>query len=173
MRYAILFLSTYRQEYHRTRMAFNTLLRKATIADANAIANVYLASRKKFIFFAPLVHTDNDIHEWVREDLLPSEQVIVAEEKGAIVGMMSLTIDEGVGRIRQLYILPKAVGQGIGTSMVKMAKSILGSRIQLYTFQENSGARRFYERHGFHAIEFSDGSNNEENCPAVLYEWNE
>lgn len=54
--------------------------------------------------------------------------------------------------------------------MIKEAKSILGSPIQLYTFQENRGARRFYERHGFIAISFDDGSGNEENCPAVLCE---
>ena len=154
-------------------MTFNPLLRKATVADANAIADVYLASRKEFVFFAPLVHTDESIHQWVREVLLPSEQVIVAEENGVIIGMMSLISDEGMGRIRQLYILPAAVGHGIGTLLVKMAKSVLGPPIQLYTFQENIGARRFYERHGFQAIEFSDGSDNEENCPAVLYEWNE
>ena len=54
-------------------MTFNPLLRKATIADANAIANVYLASRKEFVFFAPLVHTDESIRQWVREVLLLSE----------------------------------------------------------------------------------------------------
>jgi ribosomal protein S18 acetylase RimI-like enzyme len=42
--------------------------------------------------------------------------------------------------------------------------------IRLYTFQENVQARRFYERHGFVAIRFSDGSSNEERCPDVLYE---
>jgi hypothetical protein len=34
----------------------------------------------------------------------------------------------------------------------------------------NAGARRFYERHGFSAIEFTDGSANEERCPDVLFE---
>ena len=42
--------------------------------------------------------------------------------------------------------------------------------IRLYTFQANVGARRFYERHGFVAIEFTDGHANEERCPDVLYE---
>lgn len=147
------------------------LLRKATLADAHAIAHVYLTSRKELVFFAPLVHTDESIHQWIREVLLPNEQVIVAEEKGAIIGMMSLTHNEGIGKISQLYIIPSAIGHGVGTLMIKMAKSILGSPIRLYTFQENSGARRFYERHGFQAIEFNDGSGNEENCPAILYEW--
>jgi ribosomal protein S18 acetylase RimI-like enzyme len=85
--------------------------------------------------------------------------------------MMSLTKDEGIGQVRQLYILPDVVGHGVGTLMINMAKSILGSPIRLYTFQENIGAKRFYERHGFRAIGFDDGSGNEENCPAMLYEW--
>ena len=71
--------------------------------------------------------------------------------------MMSLTYDEGIGRITQLYMHPDAVGHGVGTLMIKKAKSILGSPIQLYTFQENDGAIRFYERHGFQAIGFDDG----------------
>lgn len=149
----------------------NPLFRKATIEDANAIANVYLASRKELVSFAPLIHTDESIHQWVRNDLLTEELVIVAEDKGIIIGMMSLIKDEGMGWIRQLYIHPNAVGHGVGTLMINMAKSILGSPIRLYTFQENIGAKRFYERHGFQAIGFDDGSGNEENCPAVLYEW--
>ncbi len=152
-------------------MSYNPILRKATMADATDIANVYLASRKEFISFAPLIHTDHSIHQWVLEDLLIDEQVIVAEEGGVIIGMMSLTSDEGMGRVRQLYISPSAVGKGVGTLMIKMAKLILGPPIRLYTFQENMGARRFYERHGFQFKEFNDGSGNEENCPAVLYEW--
>jgi len=152
-------------------MTYNLLLRKASIADANDIANVYLTSRKKLVAFAPLVHSDESVRQWVCKDLLFNEEVIVAEENSTIIGMMSLTKHEGIGRIRQLYILPSAVGHGVGSAMIKMAKSTLGSPIQLYTFQENIGARRFYERHGFEAIEFNDSSENEENCPAVLYEW--
>lgn len=152
-------------------MKINPVLRKATLEDADAIANVYLSSRKKFVPFAPLVHTDDSVFQWIRNVLIPEEQVIVAEEMGIVIGMMSLTNDKRAGRINQFYIHPDAVGQGVGTVMIKMAKSMLGSPIQLYTFQENIGARRFYERHGFQAVEFDDGSGNEENCPAVLYEW--
>jgi hypothetical protein len=32
-------------------------------------------------------------------------------------------------------------------------------------------ARAFYERHGFVAIEFGDGSGNEAGQPDVFYEW--
>ena len=41
----------------------------------------------------------------------------------------------------------------------------------LWTFQKNEGARRFYERHGFDAVELTDGSGNMEREPDVRYAW--
>ena len=42
--------------------------------------------------------------------------------------------------------------------------------VKLWTFQRNAGARRFYERNGFVAVEFGDGTGNEEREPDVRYE---
>jgi len=39
-------------------MTQKILLRTASLADAKAITDIYLASRKKLISFAPLVHSD-------------------------------------------------------------------------------------------------------------------
>ena len=85
--------------------------------------------------------------------------------------MMVLLIDEEIGWIEQLYLHPDVVGRGIGAKLVERAKAELGSPIRLYTFQGNQRAIRFYERHGFNAIQYGDGSGNEENCPDILYEW--
>ncbi|MDP9464580.1 MAG: GNAT family N-acetyltransferase, partial [Actinomycetota bacterium] len=41
--------------------------------------------------------------------------------------------------------------------------------LQLWTFESNDRARRFYERHGFTAVEFTDGAGNEERWPDVRY----
>jgi hypothetical protein len=41
--------------------------------------------------------------------------------------------------------------------------------VKLHCFQANTGARRFYERHGFRAEVFGDGSGNEEGLPDILY----
>jgi ribosomal protein S18 acetylase RimI-like enzyme len=152
-------------------MTQKRLLRKATLADAMTISNIYLASRNKFISFAPLVHSDKSILKWIREILIPAGQMIVAEENGIIVGMMALSKKEGMGWIDQLYLSPETVGRGIGTLLVEAAKSMLGSPICLHTFQENVEARRFYEKHGFQIVKLTDGSENEENCPDILYEW--
>jgi len=41
--------------------------------------------------------------------------------------------------------------------------------LQLWTFQANREARRFYERHGFTAVEETDGTTNEERLPDMRY----
>ena len=148
--------------------------RPATDSDAEQVASVYLASRRAFVAFAPMAHTDDEVRDWVANILIPSGGVSVAVDRGsddAIVGMMAVSRQGGVGWIDQLYLHPSVVGRGIGSRFVERAKDSLGSPIRLYTFQENAGARRFYERHGFRAIAFSDGADNEEHCPDVLYEW--
>jgi hypothetical protein len=73
--------------------------------------------------------------------------------------------------VDQLYLLPALVGRGIGTRLLELARSTLVPPIRLYTFQCNQPARIFYERRGFEAIAFGDGSGNEERCPDILYEW--
>ena len=64
---------------------------------------------------------------------------------------------------------PALVNQGIGTLLLTHAMRTLALPICLYTFQANTGARRFYERYGFVPMEFTDGQANEERCPDVLY----
>jgi GNAT superfamily N-acetyltransferase len=148
--------------------------RPATDADAEGVASVFLASRKAFVAFAPVAHADDDVRAWAANVLIPGGGVSVAVAAGsreAVVGMMAVSKKDGVAWIDQLYLLPSVVGRGIGTRFIERAKESLGGRIRLYTFQENAGARRFYQRHGFRAVAFSDGSDNEEHCPDVLYEW--
>jgi ribosomal protein S18 acetylase RimI-like enzyme len=152
-------------------MSTSLIFRSATQSDAKGIAKVYLSSRKEFVPFAPIAHSDEAVFQWIRDILIPDHHVVVVEQNSSIIGMMALSKIEGTGWINQLYLHPNAVGQGIGSKLIERAKAELGSPIRLYTFQENQGAIRFYERHGFKAIQYSDGSENEENCPDVLYEW--
>ena len=147
------------------------IFRMATAADAPAVSEVYLASRKTFLPYAPLAHSDDEVRNYVSQILIPTMEVIVPLINGKIVGMIALSQEAGTGWIEQFYMHPSVAGKGIGTQMLEMAKDRMGAPIRLYTFQANQGARRFYERHGFQAIAFGDGSDNEERCPDVLYEW--
>lgn len=152
-------------------MSNSPSFRRATQSDAEALTQVYLSSRKKFVSFAPIPHSDEAVYQWIRNVMIPNNQVTLVEQDDKIIGMMALLTEEGMGWIEQLYVHPDFVGCGIGTKLIERAKVELASPIRLYTFQQNQDAIRFYERHGFKAIQYSDGSGNEEKCPDVLYEW--
>ena len=148
----------------------NVDFRAATAADADAVADVYLRSRKELVACAPLAHSDQNVREWIRRTLIPTGCTTVAVVDGLTVGLMAVSNDGRYGWIDHLYLLPGWIGRGIGTQLLDRAHRELSSPIRLYTFQCNHAARHFYERRGFKAIAFGDGSGNEEKCPDILYE---
>ena len=87
-----------------------------------------------------------------------------------MVGVLALSSDAEHTWIDQLYVAPARVGKGIGSALLKYALDTAPGVLRLYTFQENSRAPEFFERHGFAVIAFSNGDGNEEQCPDVLYE---
>jgi GNAT superfamily N-acetyltransferase len=91
----------------------------------------------------------------------------VAEHHSEPVGLLVL---DG-GELDQLYLDPDYTGRGIGSMLVRFAQERRPAGLALWTFQSNRGARRFYERHGFVAVEYTDGHGNEERAPDVRYVW--
>ncbi|MBR0715712.1 GNAT family N-acetyltransferase [Bradyrhizobium liaoningense] len=74
------------------------------------------------------------------------------------------------GWVEQLYVLPGAQGRGVGTRLLEIAKRDC-DQLELWTFQRNERARRFYEASGFTLIEQTDGARNEEKEPDARYLW--
>lgn len=146
------------------------LLRTATAKDADRVADILIGARATFMPYAPSAHSEPEVREWIASQLLPAGGVIVVEEAGQVAGAMATAAEEGFSWITQMWIDPARVGKGLGSLLLMHAMQTLARPVRLYTFQQNAGARRFYERHGFTAIEFTDGENNEEKCPDVLYE---
>jgi GNAT superfamily N-acetyltransferase len=144
-------------------------LRPATDADASGVFDVLYSSRKEFLPYACL-RTEDDIRQWTRKVLIPGGGVDIASADGKIVGVVATAQDDGMGWITQLYVAPAHVGRGVGTLLISHALASLPRPLRLWCFQRNTRARRFYERRGFEAIRFTDGSGNEERCPDVLYE---
>ena len=95
----------------------------------------------------------------------------VLDNDNATLAYMTLELRSDGGWIDQLYVHPDATSRGYGTELLALAKRELPAPIRLYTFQQNAGARRFYERVGFVIEQLSDGLMNEERCPDVLYRW--
>jgi ribosomal protein S18 acetylase RimI-like enzyme len=145
-------------------------LRAAHAADAAAIADVLLVSRRTFLPYLAAPRSDDEIRGWVRDTVLPTEQLTVAVAGGAVVGFLAVRERDDITWITHLYLLPSHVGQGIGSSLLERALASERRPVRLYAFQQNEAARRFYERHGFVAIAFSEGSTNEERSPDVLFE---
>lgn len=148
-------------------MADEIVIRPARAADAEAIAEVWLAAFRETYAF-PLAHTDAEVRGWVRTGLLPATDTWVAAVGERVVAFMSLR-----GRtVEQLYVRRPWTGRGIGSRLLAVAKERRPEGLELWTFQVNAGARRFYERHGFVVVEMTDGSANEEGQPDVRYAWN-
>ena len=148
----------------------NVQLRAATQADAQVVATILIRTRAEFMPYAPAAHSEAEIRTWVREELIPGGGVVVATFENAPIGVMATSTAGGFAWITQLAVAPELVGRGVGSRLLAYALAELASPIRLYTFQANTAARRFYERHGFVAIELTDGQGNEERCPDVLYE---
>jgi GNAT superfamily N-acetyltransferase len=151
-------------------------IRPATADDAAAVADVYLASFHATYDFA-LAHTDDEVRGWIRDVLVPAGGTWVAvDAAGDVVGMMAVEPGQAgepgePGELDQLYVRPDRLGEGIGRRLLEIAREQSQDGLRLYTFQVNARARRFYERNGFVAEWFGDGSANEERQPDVRYVW--
>jgi GNAT superfamily N-acetyltransferase len=143
------------------------VLRPGLLEESDEIAAVFVASRRASVpAIPPLLHDDDDVRQWLPTKMRAARATWVAETQGALVAFMIL----GEGSIEHLYAAPGWTGRGIGARLVTLAQADQRA-LQLWAFQANHGARRFYERHGFVVVEETDGRNNEERTPDVRYEW--
>ena len=147
-------------------------IRIARHTDAVECAQVYLRSRAFALPTVPLVHPEREVRRWMADEVVGRTDMWVAEVDGTIVALMVLDpVRDQQGWIEHLYLDPAWMGRGLGDKLVALAKERFVGGLQLWTFQANEPARRFYERHGFVAEELTDGAGNEERSPDVRYRW--
>lgn len=147
------------------------MLRRATLEDVDALAAILRAAMRGAMPWLPDLHTPEDDRRFLREIVLPNEEVWVVEREGPIVGFAALGSREGVDFLQHIYVSPEHQSRGVGTELINRAKKRRPTGFRLWVFQKNEGARRFYERHGLRLVELTDGSGNEEKEPDALYEW--
>jgi 8-oxo-dGTP pyrophosphatase MutT (NUDIX family)/ribosomal protein S18 acetylase RimI-like enzyme len=150
------------------------VVRRAEAADAAAVAALYLRSRRHAMPTVMSPHTDDDVREWVAAHLVAEQETWVAELAGVVVGVLTLSAAAPHGSglvVDQLYVDPPWIGRGLGRSLVEHAKQRSAGRLELWTFQVNAAARRFYAREGFVEVDWTDGAGNEEHEPDVRCRW--
>jgi ribosomal protein S18 acetylase RimI-like enzyme len=142
-------------------------LRRGERADVDELARIEHACYSEMTYLPPIPTLD-EYRAFVGNVLLPNQEVWVAEDdEGRIVGWASLTD----GSLEHIYVDPEVQDRGIGSTILAKVMELMPAGFSLWTFQKNEGARRFYDRHGLHAVEFTDGSGNMEREPDVRYEW--
>jgi putative acetyltransferase len=140
-------------------------VRRAVPADADAIAALFTASFR-LLTFLPMLHSEEEDREFIATMLMPAAEIWVAADASGIVSFVAL---EGEV-VRLLHTRPDRIGTGAGALLIARAQAER-PRLRLWCFQANEGARLFYERHGFRAVRFTDGAENDEKMPDMLYEW--
>ena len=78
----------------------------------------------------------------------PNNAIRVAFLDGHMVGFVAASATS----ISQLYVRKGFHRRGIGSGLLEWAKHQSSGSLWLFTFERNTGARAFYERHGFNIV---------------------
>jgi putative acetyltransferase len=140
-------------------------LRRGTVKDLPAVAAIHRAAFFHAMPHMPVLHTPEEDLAFYSTVVFPRDEIWLAEESGMIAGFIVLR----PGWVEHLYIHPDHQSRGHGGRLLGMALRGAEKTIRLWTFKVNTGARRFYEAHGFQIERETDGSGNEEKQPDLLY----
>jgi GNAT superfamily N-acetyltransferase len=145
-------------------------IRRGGAEDARAAADLYLRAREAALRAGSIpagVHDDEDVRGYFASHIVEDCELWVAhDDGGALTGILVLEDDW----VEQLYVEAGLTGHGIGSRLLEVAKRERPRGLRLWTFATNTGAQRFYERHGFIEVRRTDGRDNEERAPDILYE---
>lgn len=140
-----------------------TLLRPATPLDAGRVGAILSAWIDETPWM-PRIHTRAE--DIAHADMMVARGWVTVSESETITGFLARDGDD----IHALYLAPDARGQGIGSDL--LTDAMRGeAQLTLWTFQANTRAQAFYERHGFTEVERTDGAGNDEGLPDMRYHW--
>ena len=142
------------------------MLRQLKLEDMDAAAGVVRTAFDQALPSLAGLHTPEEDQWFFRERVFNACEMWGAFDGAVTTGIIAFR----EGWIDQLYVLPEAQRRGVGKDLLQVAQNAF-DRLQLWTFQRNASARRFYEGRGFALIRETDGARNEEKEPDALYLW--
>jgi len=115
---------------------------------------------------AQQLYTLQNDTDYFRDVLAQECEVWLATDQEHILGLLALRDD----LIDQLFVAIGAQRQGVGGALLVKARERSPDQLRAYSFQKNSSARAFYEKHGFRIVR-SGISPPPENEPDYEYLW--
>jgi GNAT superfamily N-acetyltransferase len=140
--------------------------RRLELADMDAAALVHRAAFDDALPWLAGLHPPAEDRCYFRERVFTACEVWGAFDDAVLLALVAFR----EGWIDQLYVLPPYQGRGVGTGLLRVAQKS-SARLQLWTFQRNVRARRFYEARSFVLVRETDGARNDEQEPDALYLW--
>lgn len=131
------------------------------------MTTLFLLARRTAMPWLAEVHSDAETAAFIGHHVIPDLETWVAMVGEDAAGFIAIK----PGWVEHLYIHPNYQRQGIGNLLLDKAKARMSGGFELWLFQRNTPARWFYERHGLHCVEETDGSANEEREPDARYVW--
>lgn len=142
----------------------STRLRPAQPTDAGAVGAI-LSGFIDGTEWMPRIHTRAEDLSFAGH-MIAQGWVTVAEAHARVRAFSARNGSD----VHALYVDDGAQGQGIGTDLLLRMQQAT-DHLSLWTFQANTGAQRFYLRHGFVEVERTDGARNDESLPDIRYDW--
>jgi GNAT superfamily N-acetyltransferase len=136
------------------------VIRRATADDVEEIVAIFEPSFA-LLDFLPALHTHEENLAFFGRCVRDGEAYLLGHGFSTLAGDW----------LTHLYVHPDEIGKGVGHALFEHAKTLRPEGFEFWVFQQNERARRFYEAHGAHPVEFTDGSGNEEKTPNMRYRW--
>ena len=140
-------------------------MRQAAAHDVETVARLFRSVRTACLPYLPDLHTPASELTYFR-NVVFRDCAVWLVEADEVQGFCAFR----PGWVDHLYVRPECHGQGIGSELLGQAMQ-RNARLRLWAFQRNTAALRFYAARGFHVVELTDGSRNEEREPDALLEW--
>lgn len=119
------------------------MIRKAKNSDFNAILSIWLDASMKAHSFMPAEYWKSKQND-MREIYLPSSNNHVFENKGEILGFISMCQNT----LAAIFVTPKQQGHGIGSALLEFVKAKY-DKLNLNVYKANTMSINFYKKHGF------------------------
>ena len=146
-------------------------IRPARSEEILPLTRLYVRARNEMEYLPPV--PDEHV-EQIAARIRRHDEVWLADDEGHMLGFLAIEHSTNLAApvLERLYVEPADQSRGVGKTLLDKAKALRPGGLHLWVFQRNTGAIRFYERHGFNLVKLTDGAENMEREPDALYRWN-